>query len=79
MLLLTSNVNFKLYLLPSFNVNQFPVGFPSSGTARTMSFLPGATIERLRILTSGSRVSTSSQGKTKSTLNGLIAVRLVKL
>lgn len=57
MLLLAWKENFKLYLLPSFNVNHKPLGFPSSGIGRTMSDLPGETIDRLRIFTSGSRVS----------------------
>jgi len=39
-------------------VNQEPLGLPFSGTERTISGLPGDLISRLRILTSGSRVST---------------------
>lgn len=57
MLLLTWKVNLRLYRLPSFNVNHGPFGFPASGTRRKISGLPGDFIARLKILTSGSRVS----------------------
>lgn len=57
MLLLTLKENLRLYRLPSFSVNHRPLGFPSSGTRRTMSGLPGERIDSSRIFTSGSRVS----------------------
>lgn len=66
MLLLTWKENFKQYLLPSFNVNHKPLGFPSSGIGTTMSDLPGETIDRLRIFTSGSRVSATEETYNKN-------------
>lgn len=61
MLLLTWNVNSSLYLLPSFKVNHKPLGFPFSGIGRTISDLSGDLIARLKILTSGSRLSAEAQ------------------
>lgn len=57
-LLLTWNVNFRWYLLPSFRTNHGLLGFPSSGIGRTISALPGDLISRLKIFTSGSSDST---------------------
>lgn len=66
MLLLTWKENFNLYLLPSFNVNHIPLGFPSSGIGRTMSDLPGEMIDRQNIFTSGSRVSGIEEAHNKN-------------
>lgn len=71
MLLLTWKENFKRYLLPSFKVNHKPVGFPFSGIGRTMSDLPGETIDRLKIFTSASRVSAIGE-----TYNDLTVLRM---
>lgn len=60
-LLQTLNLNFRLYRLPSFKVNHGPFGFPDSGIGRTISDLPVDLIARLRILTSGSRVSAGTR------------------
>ena len=57
MLLLTEKVNLSLYREPSLRVNHTPLALGSTGSGRKISGRLGDRMDRLMILTSGSRVS----------------------
>ena len=69
MLLETEKMNFKRYLLPSLSVKRHFLGAIVNGIGRTRSGLPGLSIVRLTIFTSGSllsdfQISTNGVGLT---------------
>lgn len=64
-LLETLKVNLRRNRLPSFRVNKQVLGFVTNGIGKIMSDLPGDTIERLNILTSGSLLSALNQENTQ--------------